>query len=134
MHWMTPACQLHKADLQQSLLTCVIIFHAALLQELANKYGFSFDILTADLDERSIGDRADSPEHLVTLLAKAKADALMPQLLARPASEIPRFLITCDQVVVHKEKILEKPENADEVDCPLFWNLTAMQAFISCTK
>ncbi|CAL5225447.1 g8265 [Coccomyxa viridis] len=86
-----------------------------LLQELADVYGFSFDILTADLDERSIGDRAASPEHLVTLLAKAKADALMPQLMDRPAHERPRFLITCDQVVVHKGKVLEKPQNADEV-------------------
>ncbi len=80
-------------------------------------YGFSFDILTADLDERSIGDRAASPEQLVTLLAKAKADALMPRLMDRPAHERPRFLITCDQVVVHKGKILEKPQNADEVGC-----------------
>lgn len=90
-------------------------FHVDLLQELADVYGFSFDILTADLDERSIGDRAASPEHLVTLLAKAKADALMPQLMDRPAHERPRFLITCDQVVVHKGKVLEKPQNADEV-------------------
>ena len=53
----------------------------------------------------------------MTLLAKAKADALMPQLMDRPAHERPRFLITCDQVVVHKGKILEKPQNADEVGC-----------------
>ena len=90
-------------------------FHAALLQELADVYGFCFDILTADLDERSIGDRAASPEQLVTVLAKAKADALMLQLMGRRAQERPRFLITCDQVVVHKGRILEKPENADEV-------------------
>lgn len=86
---------------------------------MADQYGFSFDILTADLDERSIGDRADSPEQLVTMLAKAKADALMPQLEARPAQERPRFLITCDQVVVHKGRILEKPESADEVSLGL---------------
>ena len=91
------------------------------MQELADEYGFNFDILTADLDERSIGDRASSPEQLVTLLARAKADALMPQLEARPAEERPKFLITCDQVVVHQGRILEKPENADEVGqvlCP----------------
>ena len=111
-----------------SVFTCTSC-PAALLQELADVYGFSFDILTADLDERSIGDRAESPENLVTLLAKAKADALMPQLMARAAQEMPRFLITCDQVVVHNGKILEKPQNADEVGClPLLWSCRSCQA------
>ena len=73
MTWITPSMQ-------------------QLLQELADVYGFSFDILTADLDERSIGDRAASPEQLVTLLAKAKADALMPRLMDRPAHERPQIL------------------------------------------
>ena len=108
-------------------------FHAALLQELADVYGFSFDILTADLDERSIGDRAASPEQLVTLLAKAKADALMPQLMGRPAHERPRFLITCDQVVVHKGRILEKPENTDEVSWSSYLSCWPHSAWMSCT-
>ena len=90
----------------------MLLLHTELLQELADQYGFSFDILTADLDERSMGK-------LVTMLAKAKADALMPQLEARPAQERPRFLITCDQVVVHKGRILEKPESANEVSSGL---------------
>lgn len=94
--------------------------HADLLQELADEYGFSFDILKANLDERSIGDRAEMPEQLVKLLAKAKADALMPQLQSNSAQEKPAFLITCDQVVVHKGRILEKPQTADEVSFCLF--------------
>ena len=104
----------------------LLLLHTELLQELADQYGFSFDILTADLDERSIGSRAGSPEQLVTMLAKAKADALMPQLEARPAQERPRFLITCDQVVVHKGRVLEKPESANEVSSELLpaWSNT----------
>ena len=101
--------------MEKTCLEKLLLLHSELLQELADNYGFSFDILTADLDERSIGNRAESPEQLVTVLAKAKADALMPQLAARPPQEQPRFLITCDQVVVHKGKILEKPKSASEV-------------------
>jgi septum formation protein len=103
------------ALIQYSAVTLLTFCYADLLQELACEYGFSFDILTADLDERSIGDRASSPEQLVTLLARAKADALKPQLEARAPKEKPKFLITCDQVVVHEGRILEKPQNAAEV-------------------
>ena len=112
-------CQWNCLPLDETCRGNLLLLHTELLQEMADQYGFSFAILTANLDERSIGNRAGSPQQLVTMLAKAKADALMPQLKARPAQEQPRFLITCDQVVVHKGRVLEKPESANEVSSEL---------------
>ena len=86
------------------------------MQELATQHGFSFDTITADIDERAIGDRSASasPEELVLKLARAKAHAILGKLEPlHPGS--PAYLITCDQVVVHEGRILEKPENAAEV-------------------
>ena len=83
------------------------------MEELAAEYGFNFDILTADIDERAIGDRSASPEQLVLNLGRAKAEAILKKLPAPPQPL--HFLITCDQVVVHEGKVLEKPETAEEV-------------------
>ena len=86
------------------------------MQELASQHGFSFDTATADIDERAIGDRSASasPEELVLKLARAKAQAILGKL-ELPQPGVPAFLITCDQVVVHDGRILEKPEDAAEV-------------------
>ena len=89
------------------------------MHELATQYGFSFDTLTADIDERAIGDRSASasPEELVLKLARAKAEAILGKMeLEQPGT--PAYLITCDQVVVHIGRILEKPEDAAEVRKP----------------
>ncbi|BDA40646.1 probable nucleoside triphosphate pyrophosphatase [Coccomyxa sp. Obi] len=86
----------------------------ALLQELSEEYGFDFDILTADIDERGIGDRTRNPETLVSQLASAKAQSLVQQLRGIQQDAM-HLLITCDQVVVSSTgTILEKPLDADE--------------------
>lgn len=89
---------------------------AALFQELSEEYGFDFDIMTAEIDERSLGDRTKDPEKLVLKLAHAKAQSLIQKLDQTPKTGKQHFLVTCDQVVVSSSgTILEKPLDADEV-------------------
>lgn len=79
---------------------------------LANA-GYSFDVIKADIDERSIGDRTQSKhaKDLVLALANAKADAI---LMTLPEQMKGRLLLTADQVVVCNDRILEKPSNEFE--------------------
>ena len=94
----------------------IVLWRAALLLELSQEYGFDFDIMTAEIDERSLGDRTKNPEQLVSQLASAKAQALIQQLHRNESKAMQHLLITCDQVVVSSSgSILEKPLNADEV-------------------
>ena len=69
-----------------------------------------FQVATAEIDERALGDRSRAPETLVLLLARAKATAIRKKLEPQKA-----VLVTCDQVVVHKGEIREKPLNEQEV-------------------
>ncbi|MBI4599791.1 Maf family protein [Candidatus Uhrbacteria bacterium] len=75
-------------------------------KRILEERGFTFDAMSADIDEKAIRD--PDPEKLVLLLAHAKADALIPRI------KEPAFLITSDQVVLCNGEILEKPENEDE--------------------
>lgn len=68
--------------------------------------GCRFEQMQAYIDEKAIRD--EDPERLTLLLARAKADALLP-LIANQA-----ILITSDQVVLCKGRMLEKPEGPDE--------------------
>ena len=72
-------------------------------------------VVTADIDERAIGDRTHNPEALVLELARAKATAICEKL-GRQASKA--LLVTCDQVVLHEGKIMEKPTSEEEVSMP----------------
>jgi len=86
-----------------------------LMDELASEFGFSYEVLTADIDEKAI--RNPDPEALVLSLAHAKADAILAKMGVHAESEDERkhgFLITCDQVVTHRGLILEKPESPEE--------------------
>ena len=65
---------------------------------------------TAEIDERALGDRTQAPATLVSLLAGAKAAAIQKKLEPQKA-----VLVTCDQVVVHKGVIREKPLDEQEV-------------------
>lgn len=93
----------------------------AIMDELVAGFpGLAYEVVTADIDEKALRD--PKPEALVSQLAHAKADAIVAKLRsaeAAPASSsaantAPSYLITCDQVVVHEGRILEKPETADE--------------------
>lgn len=75
-------------------------------QAVLKEAGYSFDIVTARIDEKSV--RFDDPEKLALALAHAKADAILPKIEERA------LLITADQVVVCNGMIREKPRNERE--------------------
>ncbi len=77
-------------------------------QEIFRAMGYAFEIMTADIDEKSI--RLPDPRELALAIAKAKADALLP-LIHEPA-----LLITCDQVVASGNEIHEKPRDLAEAE------------------
>jgi septum formation protein len=94
-----------------------------LMDEIVAEHGFAYDVVTADIDEKAI--RVEDPQELVMKLAHAKADAIIEKLKTAAANagggggnnntnSIEGLLITCDQVVTHEGRILEKPEDAEE--------------------
>ncbi|GIL70562.1 hypothetical protein Vretimale_3684 [Volvox reticuliferus] len=83
-----------------------------IMDQLAEEHGFSYEVKTADINEKAIRD--PSPDTLVRLLARAKKDAII-QKMRDGDEEMRGLLITCDQVVVHEDYILEKPGSVDEV-------------------
>jgi septum formation protein len=89
------------------------------MDEIVAEHGFTYDVVTADIDEKAI--RVEDPQELVMKLAHAKADAIIEKLKTASATatdngnnSIEGLLITCDQVVTHEGRILEKPEDAAE--------------------
>ena len=83
---------------------------------IVSDLGFKFNVVKADIDERALGDRSSSAgaKDLVLLLAKKKAEAILAKLTSEQKASS-KILLTADQVVTHKGKILEKPTNPDEV-------------------
>lgn len=77
-------------------------------KEVLARMGYHFETISPDIDEKTI--RRKDPGELTLALARAKAQALLSKLKLHE----PSILITCDQVVVCKGAILEKPENRDE--------------------
>ncbi|MEI8055516.1 MAG: Maf family protein [bacterium] len=75
-------------------------------RQLLTKMGYEFTVLDPNIDEKSI--RSDTPEKLVSALARAKAMALLPKINEAA------ILITADQVVNCNGKILEKPKDQNE--------------------
>lgn len=89
------------------------VFRRAIMDELAVKYRFNYEVKTADIDEKAL--RSPKAVELVVQLAQAKATAIMPQLqTGLVTSNEPVLLLTCDQVVVHEDRILEKPSSIEE--------------------
>nr|CAB3491750.1 unnamed protein product [Digitaria exilis] len=101
-------------------------------KHILEEMGLEFQVMTADIDEKSI--RRDNPDDLVMVLAEAKADAIMSRLNIadyRKEGDQPTLLITSDivclanlcleflchvdfEVVVHKGIIREKPTTKEE--------------------
>ena len=81
-----------------------------------------YEVAVADIDEKAIGDRTDSPKDLVMAIAVAKADAIVRKMAAELGPDMDgqwpiakdTMLVTCDQVVVHDGVVREKPESKDE--------------------
>eukprot|EP01025_Chloroclados_australasicus_P059255 TRINITY_DN7482_c0_g1_i3.p1 TRINITY_DN7482_c0_g1~~TRINITY_DN7482_c0_g1_i3.p1 ORF type:complete len:238 (-),score=33.99 TRINITY_DN7482_c0_g1_i3:197-910(-) len=84
-----------------------------IMDEGSAMFGFSYECNQADIDEKAI--RFENPEQLVTVLAQAKADAIIQKLKSNGNTDFKNaYLITGDQVVVHDDNILEKPESEEE--------------------
>ncbi len=66
------------------------------MDELLAPFKASYEVRTADIDEKAI--RRPQPRDLVLTLAKAKADAIKAKLRAEGQDASHGFLITCDQV------------------------------------
>ena len=76
-------------------------------REVMERMGMPFTVMAADIDERAI--RHDDPEELTRAIARAKADALLPQINDEA------LLITADTVVVCNDTIREKAATPKEV-------------------
>ncbi len=75
-------------------------------KELLDKLGFSFNCLSADVDEENHPDLP--PEELAVFLAEKKAQALLPQIPPKA------LLLTADTIVWHQGQSLAKAHSAEE--------------------
>jgi septum formation protein len=84
-------------------------------QLILTELGLEFCTISANIDEKAIGDRSrgSSPSELVLQIARAKADHLLSNNLISPELKS-SILLTADTVVVHKNQVIEKPTTADE--------------------
>lgn len=89
---------------------------SATRQAILREMGLEFSCMSPDIDEKAIGDRQqDQPADLVLAVARAKAAALLKTLeTASPPPATGTLLLCGDQVVVHEDRILEKPVDAAE--------------------
>jgi septum formation protein len=71
------------------------------MDEIAKEFSFDFEIISPDIDEKSI--RSNTPEDLVTAIANAKADIIASKTKGAA------ILICSDQVVLFEGRIREKP-------------------------
>lgn len=78
----------------------------SIMDELSKELGFTFEVMSPDIDEKSI--RHNNPSDLVMAIANAKADALVLKV------KEPSILICSDQVVLYNNIIREKPINENE--------------------
>ena len=75
-------------------------------QDILREAGYTFEVFTADINEKEIRDK--DPKKLVLALAHEKARAILPKI------KEPSLLITADQVAVCDGVIMEKPTNEQE--------------------
>src|ERR1035437_10016311 len=77
-----------------------------IMGELAQEFGFDFEVMSPDIDEKAV--RSDSPSDMVMAIANAKVDVLISKI------KEPAILICSDQVVLYEGKIREKPVDEKE--------------------
>ncbi|MEO8065719.1 MAG: Maf family protein [Candidatus Doudnabacteria bacterium] len=70
-------------------------------QKLLSDWGYRFDVLRPQIDEKMI--RSEDLRLLPLMLASAKAENLRQQITQ------PALLITCDTIVLHDGRLYEKP-------------------------
>jgi septum formation protein len=75
-------------------------------KNILSKMGYKFDVIAANIDEKSI--RRQNPIDLTLTLANTKADALLPKITEAA------ILITADQVVLCNNSLREKPSSPEE--------------------
>jgi septum formation protein len=100
---------------------------------ILKEMGIPFEKTVKAIDEKALGDRGGNPSELVLLLARAKGDYLVQDMMSgkvdldlpaptnKPLSQVLKepgtagyLVLTADQVVTHDKNILEKPESIDE--------------------
>lgn len=75
-------------------------------KEVLESMGFTFTVISPDIDERAI--RREDPRELVIAIAQAKMDAVLKKV------EGEAIVICSDQVMVVDGKVREKPESKEE--------------------
>lgn len=103
-------------------------------QRILREAGYEFEVIAPDIDEKSIRD--PDPVRLTTLLAKAKAKAILSQIKQIKEEAI---LITSDQVVLHQGAVREKPLSRKEAfeyleTCHLAHEATITSVCVTNTK
>jgi septum formation protein len=82
--------------------------------ELLRQIGVRFEVVPAQIPE--IQEDGEAPNHYVTRLARAKADAVWESIAARSAGAVveARPVLAADTVVVIDERVLGKPADTAE--------------------
>lgn len=75
-------------------------------RKVFEQMGFSFETMSADIDEKTI--RHGDPAQMTLQIARAKAHALLPRITESA------ILITADGVVLLEGRVLEKPRSSEE--------------------
>ncbi|MBU2546508.1 MAG: Maf family protein [Gammaproteobacteria bacterium] len=75
-------------------------------QAILSRAGYSFEVISADIDEKQI--RYEYPSQLTMAIARAKADDLLKKI------KTPALLVTSDTVVTCNGEIFEKPNDEEE--------------------
>ncbi|MFA5926396.1 MAG: Maf family protein [Parcubacteria group bacterium] len=75
-------------------------------QAYFKELGYEYEVKTADIDEKMV--RSDDFYKLPILIAKAKAEAILPSI------NKPSILLTFDEIIVFEGRILEKPKDEKE--------------------
>ena len=87
-------------------------------QKILKSYNIAFNVFSANINEKAIGDRSNclNAKELVTEIASAKNINIVHSLMLsnQHQSIPPTLLLTADTVITHHNHILEKPINSVE--------------------